>query len=167
MLKYIFAPRGVLSPYDTDVSCNPLPPGLARLQQGKKAAKKREDFEKMKEISAHMDNIIQRFENLFRCHESGEETTALPKLPPLPQPEPVKDSRHRSVSARPMTVDQAVSAWRLTTERAVSVASGLHFDDELSGKWRANQSDSGLEKHVVSLEFSCKFYQSSSKQQYK
>lgn len=113
----------------------PRPPAPVCFQQDKQAANKREDFEKMKEISAHMDNIVQRFESLFPFHESREEATALPKLPSLPQPEPLKDSRDRSVSARPVTVDRAVSAWRLTTDRAVSVASGLHFDDELSGKW--------------------------------
>lgn len=163
MLKYPVLPRSVLSYCRMIPSCHaiPCPRAPAHPQQGKKAADRREDFEKMKEISAHMDNIIQRFEKVLSFRESREETTALPKQPPLPQPEPVKDSRDRSVSARPMTVDRAVSAWRLTTDRAVSVASSLHFDDELSGKWHANHSDGGRCKQVGFRKQNRVFYQGS------
>lgn len=105
----------------------------------KRLARKREDFEKMKEISAHMDNIVQRLAAFFpqEDKESDKDTNApnppvVPELPVLPRP-PQDKAVDRSVSARVMTMDRAVSARQLTTDRAVSVASGIHFDDNLSG----------------------------------
>lgn len=96
----------------------------------------------MKEISAHMDNIVQRLSAFFPPDDARENQPdtdaspcpppAAPALPELPLPPP-EQARDRVVSARVMTVDRAVSARRLTTDRAVSVASGLHFEDELSG----------------------------------
>lgn len=108
--------------------------------QETKLANKREDFEKMRELSAHMDNIVQRLANFFPLDESDKATAAppvVPELPPVPQAIPSKDVRDRSVSARALTVDRAVSARRLTTDRAVSAASGFHFDEEVSGGWRS------------------------------
>lgn len=106
-------------------------------QEEKRQASKQEDFEKMKELSAHMDNIVQRLSNFFPLDEDDERVSTplpqpVPELPPLPKPEQLTEVRNTSVSARVMTMDRAVSARRLTTDRAVSVASGLHFEDEIS-----------------------------------
>lgn len=104
-------------------------------------ARKRQDFEKMREISAHMDNIVQRLAAFFPRDDedsSAPDPPAVPELiaPPRPPPDRALD---RSVSARVLTMDRAVSARKLTTDRAVSVASGMHFDDDLSGTAQYNQ----------------------------
>lgn len=111
---------------------------LSNLQE-RRLARKREDFEKMKELSAHMDNVVQRLATYFPLDDTGGEPkndvvspSVAPELPPLPLPPP-DNARDRYVSARVLTMDRAVSARRLMTDRATSVASGLHFDDELSG----------------------------------
>ncbi|CAM9564712.1 unnamed protein product, partial [Ectocarpus sp. 6 AP-2014] len=108
-------------------------------EKERRLARKREDFEKMKELSTHMDNVVQRLATYFPLDDTeGEPKTdvvppsAAPELPPLPLPS-LDNARDRYVSARVLTMDRAVSARRLMTDRATSVASGLHFDDELSG----------------------------------
>ncbi|CAM9642552.1 unnamed protein product, partial [Ectocarpus fasciculatus] len=113
-------------------------------EKEKRLARKREDFEKMKELSAHMDNVVQRLATYFPLEDTeGEPKTDVvppavePELPPLPLPPP-ENTRDRIVSARVLTMDRAVSARRLMTDRATSVASGLHFDDELSGSTASN-----------------------------
>lgn len=97
----------------------------------------------MRELSAHMDNIVQRLSKFFPQVEIDDPPRAVPELPslPVPQNEPRKEARDRGVSARTMTMDRAVSARRLTTDRAVSVASGLHFGDGLSGEIAGNTID--------------------------
>lgn len=87
----------------------------------------------MKQLSAHMDNVVQRlahyfpFDDLNSKNSSSDRTTAaqLPELPVLPQPDPIRETSDQSVSARTMTMDRAVLAKRLTTDRAVSAASSL------------------------------------------
>lgn len=110
----------------------------------------------MKEISLHMDNIVQRLSTFFPRDdkESGKgnkspDPPVPPELPALPlsPPDKVVD---RSVSARVMTMDRAVSARRLTTDRAVSVASGLHFDDDLSGA-TVHHGIGGVETEMYNL----------------
>lgn len=125
---YLFRCTCPLAPFHTFM----LPPTPPKTQE-KRLARKREDFEKMKEISAHMDNIVHRLAAFFpREDANAHGPTAATELPALPIPPPDK-AVHRSVSARVMTMDRAVSARQLTTDRAISVASGMHFDDELSG----------------------------------
>lgn len=123
-------------------------PFLSELQE-RRLARKREDFEKMKEISLHMDNIVQRLSTFFPRDdkETGKDCRpphppVPPEVPALPLPPPDK-AVDRSASARVMTMDRAVSARRLTTDRAVSVASGLHFDDDLSGATTRNRRRRG------------------------
>ncbi|CAB1117717.1 unnamed protein product [Ectocarpus sp. CCAP 1310/34] len=113
-------------------------------EKERRLARKREDFEKMKELSAHMDNVVQRLATYFPPDDTeGEPNTdvvppsAAPELPPLPLPPP-DNARGRYVSARVLTMDRAVSARRMMTDRAISVASGLHFDDELSASTASN-----------------------------
>lgn len=110
----------------------------------------------MKEISAHMDNIVQRLSAFFPRDDKESDRDAntnrspdppvAPELPALPLPPPHK-SEDRSVPARITTMDRAVSARKLTTDRAVSVASGMHFDDNLSGATPADTV------YVVECEF--------------
>lgn len=96
----------------------------------------------MKEISAHMDNIVKRLVNFFPLDVRDKNAAAaptppipVPALSPLPKPQQLKEvSRDIAVSARAMTMDRAVSARRLTTDRAVSVASGSHLYEDLSGE---------------------------------
>lgn len=115
--------------------------------QEKRLASKREDFEKMKELSAHMDNVVKRLMAFFPLDnvESEKDSDAAlpppvaPDLPPLTVPPPT-NARDSSASARVLTMDRAVSARRLMTDRAVSVASGLHFDDIVSGETSPHES---------------------------
>lgn len=96
----------------------------------------------MKELSAHMDNVVKRLLTFFPLDDTdtkrdGGETAPVPPpvepdLPPLALPPP-NNARDSSASARVLTMDRAVSARRLLTDRAVSVASGLHFEDDISG----------------------------------
>lgn len=86
-----------------------------------------------------MDNVVQRLATYFPLEDAeGEPKTDVvppsvaPELPPLPLPPP-DNAKDRYVSARVLTMDRAVSARRLMTDRATSVASGLLFDDDLSG----------------------------------
>lgn len=108
--------------------------------QEKSLENKREDFEKMKELSVHMDNIVQRLSSYFPVADSDEEqeeqhtSPPVPQLPPLlPPDQPPRESRDTAVWARARTVDRAVSARRLTTDTAVSVASGRYFDEDSLG----------------------------------
>ncbi|CAN0376526.1 unnamed protein product, partial [Ectocarpus sp. 12 AP-2014] len=64
-------------------------------EKERRLARKREDFEKMKELSAHMDNVVQRLATYFPLDDTeGEPKTdvvppsAAPELPPLPLPPP-------------------------------------------------------------------------------
>ncbi|CAM9093776.1 unnamed protein product [Scytosiphon promiscuus] len=113
----------------------------------KRMAGKREDFEKMKQLSAHMDNVVKRLQIFFPIDDTGSERAGdvavpgpvAPDLPPLALPPPTI-ARESSTSTRVITMDRAVSARRLMTDRAVSVASGMHFDDVLSGSTASNSS---------------------------
>lgn len=109
--------------------------------QEKSLESKREDFEKLKELSVHMDNIVQRLSTFFPVadDEEGQEeqhsSPSVPQLPPVVPPEqPLRESRDTAVWARARTMDRAVSARQLTTDTAVSVASGRYFDEDSLGR---------------------------------
>eukprot|EP00903_Cladosiphon_okamuranus_P009043 g8645.t1 len=97
----------------------------------KRQARKREDFDKMKEISAHMDNIVQRLSAFFPRDGKESDPPVAPELPVLPL-SPPDTAVDRSGPARIAMMDRAVSARKITTDRAVSAASGMHFEDDLS-----------------------------------
>lgn len=89
-----------------------------------------------------MDNIVQRLSTYFPvvdCEEEQQEEQvappSIPELSPLPQPkEPPRELRDTAVWVRATTIDRAVSARRLTTDTAVSVASGRYFEEDLPGR---------------------------------
>lgn len=103
--------------------------GLNLWEQDERRARKLEDFEKLKEVSAHMDHVVKLL-NLFFPREEGHEAwTSSPRRGRLQiSPRPALGAP--ATTAR---VDRAVSARRLTTDRAVSVASGAHLSDQISG----------------------------------
>lgn len=87
-------------------------------------AKKREDFDKIQEVAAHMDNVFRRLSSFFPHTEDYNHKTcqprAVPVLPSLP---------HRNKA-----MERGVSARRLAVNRDVSVASDSNFNGGFSGR---------------------------------
>lgn len=86
--------------------------------------KKRQDFDKIQEVAAHMDNVFRRLSSFFPHTEDYNHKTSQPiAVPVLP-----------SLPPRNKAIERGVSARKLTGDHDVSVAGDSYFNGGLSGR---------------------------------